>query len=42
MIEGITPNLTADQLRKMGFRMVVFPLSALYSATFAIKQTFKH
>ena len=37
--EGITPNLTADELRKMGFRMVVFPLSALYSATFAIKQT---
>jgi len=37
--EGITPNLTADQLRKIGFRMVVFPLSALYSATFAIKQT---
>jgi methylisocitrate lyase len=28
--EGITPNLTADQLRKMGFKMVVFPLSALY------------
>ena len=39
--EGITPNLTADQLRKMGYRMVVFPLSALYSATFAIKQTFQ-
>jgi len=37
--EGITPNLTAHQLRKMGFKMVVFPLSALYSATFAIKQT---
>jgi methylisocitrate lyase len=37
--EGITPNLTADQLRKMGFKMVVFPLSALFSATFAIKQT---
>ena len=37
--EGITPNLTADQLRKMGFKMVVFPLSALYSATFAIKET---
>ena len=37
--EGITPNLTADQLRKMGFKMLVFPLSALYSATFAIKQT---
>ena len=37
--EGITPNLPAEQLRKMGFKMVVFPLSALYSATFAIKQT---
>ena len=37
--EGITPNLTANQLRKMGFKMVVFPLSALFSATFAIKQT---
>jgi 2,3-dimethylmalate lyase len=39
--EGITPNLTADQLRKIGFKMVVFPLSALYSASFAIKQTLK-
>ncbi len=37
--EGITPNLSANQLKKMGFKMVVFPLSALYSATFAIKQT---
>ena len=37
--EGITPNLTANQQKKMGFKMVVFPLSALYSATFAIKQT---
>ena len=37
--EGITPNLTANQLRKMGYKMVVFPLSALYSSTFAIKQT---
>jgi 2,3-dimethylmalate lyase len=37
--EGITPNLTANQLKKMGFKMVVFPLSALYSATFAIKET---
>ena len=39
--EGITPNLTADQLRKIGFKMVVFPLSSLYSAAFAIKQTLK-
>ena len=37
--EGVTPNLTAIQLRKMGYKMVVFPLSALYSSTFAIKQT---
>ena len=37
--EGVTPNLTANQLKKMGYKMVVFPLSALYSSTFAIKQT---
>lgn len=37
--EGITPNLSADQLRQMGYKLVVFPLSALYSSTFAIKQT---
>ena len=39
--EGVTPNLTADQLRQMGYKLVVFPLSALYSSTFAIKQTFQ-
>ena len=37
--EGVTPNLTANHLKKMGYKMVVFPLSALYSSTFAIKQT---
>ena len=37
--EGVTPNLTANQLKKMGYKMVVFPLSALYSSTFAIRQT---
>jgi len=37
--EGITPNLTANELGKMGYKMVVFPLSALYSSTFAIKHT---
>lgn len=37
--EGVTPNLTANELRRMGYKMVVFPLSALYSSTFAIKQT---
>jgi 2,3-dimethylmalate lyase len=40
--EGVTPNLTADQLRQMGYKLVVFPLSALYSSTFAIKQTLQN
>jgi 2,3-dimethylmalate lyase len=41
MIEnGVTPNLSARQLSKIGFRMVVFPLSGLYAATFAIKEAF--
>src|SRR5919109_3429208 len=41
MIEnGVTPNLSARQLLKIGFRMVVFPLSGLYAATFAIKEAF--
>jgi len=35
--EGVTPNLPAKDLEKLGFRMVVFPLSALYSSTYAIK-----
>lgn len=38
MIEGgATPNLSSKELEKLGFRMVVFPLSALYSSTYAIK-----
>jgi carboxyvinyl-carboxyphosphonate phosphorylmutase len=41
MIEnGVTPNLSARQLSKIGFRMVVFPLSGLYAATFALKEAF--
>jgi methylisocitrate lyase len=41
MIEdGITPNLTADELFKLGYRIAVFPLSGLYSATYAMKQVF--
>lgn len=35
--EGATPNLSSQELEKLGFRMVVFPLSALYSSTYAIK-----
>ena len=39
MIEdGVTPNLPAHELSKLGYRVAVFPLSALYSATYAMKQ----
>lgn len=38
--EGVTPNLPVKDLEKLGFRMVVFPLSALYSSTYAIKNVF--
>jgi carboxyvinyl-carboxyphosphonate phosphorylmutase len=39
MIEdGVTPNLSAGELLKLGYQIVVFPLSAIYSATFAMKR----
>jgi carboxyvinyl-carboxyphosphonate phosphorylmutase len=39
MIEGgITPNLTAQELLKLGYRIAVFPLSALYCATYAMRE----
>ncbi len=38
--EGITPNLTADELLNLGYRIAIFPLSGLYSSTFAIYDTF--
>lgn len=38
---GKTPLLSAEELRKMGFRLVVFPLSALFATTYAIRETFK-
>ena len=39
MIEdGATPNLSASELLRIGYRMAVFPLSAIYSATFAMRQ----
>jgi methylisocitrate lyase len=41
MIEqGITPNLSSYALKKMGYRIAVFPLSGLYSATFALCDVF--
>jgi carboxyvinyl-carboxyphosphonate phosphorylmutase len=39
MIEdGVTPNLSASELLKLGYQIAVFPLSAIYSATFAMKR----
>ncbi len=39
--EGVTPNLTSKDLLKMGYQIALFPLSGLYSSTFAIYNTFK-
>jgi 2,3-dimethylmalate lyase len=39
MIEdGVTPDLPAEELLKLGYRIAVFPLSALYSATYAMRE----
>lgn len=39
MIEdGVTPNLPARELLKLGYRVAVFPLSALYGATYAMRE----
>ena len=39
MIEdGVTPTLSAQELLNLGYRIAVFPLSALYSATYAMRQ----
>jgi 2,3-dimethylmalate lyase len=41
MIEdGVTPNLTASELLQIGYKIAVFPLSAIYGATFAMRQVF--
>ena len=41
MIErGITPNLTSNQLKEIGYKIAVFPLSGLYSAAFAMHEVF--
>ncbi len=43
MIEnGMTPNFSADELKRMGYSMVVFPLSGLYGATYAMKKIFSN
>jgi 2,3-dimethylmalate lyase len=41
MIEnGVTPTLSAQELKEIGYRMAVFPLSGLYAATYAMKKIF--
>jgi carboxyvinyl-carboxyphosphonate phosphorylmutase len=43
MIEnGVTPTFSADELKSMGYSMVVFPLSGLYAATYAMKKIFSY
>ena len=42
MIEGgKTPLLSAKELEELGFRLVVFPLSALLASTYAIRSIFR-
>lgn len=39
MIEdGVTPTIPAQELLELGYRIAVFPLSALYSATYAMRE----
>lgn len=38
--EGITPNLTSSELLELGYKIALFPLSGLYSSTYAIYHTF--
>ncbi|VFJ15001.1 isocitrate lyase/PEP mutase family protein [Candidatus Nitrosocosmicus franklandus] len=38
--EGVTPNLTASELLDLGYKIALFPLSGLYSSTYAIYNTF--
>lgn len=43
MIEGgKTPFLTARELEELGYKIVVFPLSGLFSATKAMETCFRH
>ena len=38
---GKTPLLSAEELRNIGFRLVVFPLTALFAATHAMREAFQ-
>src|SRR5919109_840842 len=39
--DGVTPNLPASELLKLGYRIAVYPLSGLYSATYAMREVFE-
>jgi methylisocitrate lyase len=42
MIEGgKTPLLTSEELRELGYAMVVYPLSALFTAAKAVADTYR-
>ena len=42
MIEGgKTPLLSSTELQELGYKMVVFPLSALFSAAKAVEDTYR-
>jgi methylisocitrate lyase len=42
MIEGgKTPLLTSQELQQLGYKMVVYPLSGLFSAAAAIRETYR-
>jgi carboxyvinyl-carboxyphosphonate phosphorylmutase len=38
--EGVTPTLSAQQLFQIGYNIALFPLSALYAATYAMLKVF--
>lgn len=43
MIEGgRTPNLSANELEELGFKIVVFPLLGLFAATRAMEVCFQY
>ena len=43
MIEGgKTPFLSADELERLGFKLVVYPLSGLFAATRAVQEMARH
>jgi 2-methylisocitrate lyase-like PEP mutase family enzyme len=42
MIEGgVTPLLSSNEIHKMGFNLILYPLSVLYANTFATMQILK-